>query len=450
MDDMNEQRDTPGAPQQGNATGTADAPGASGPRVTGQQMRDVNRLRRSRSDRYLAGVAGGLGRHFDIDPTVIRVLLVALTFFGGAGILVYVVVWLFVPEDGAERAPVDLNPDLLKVVLIGAGAVALMIVFGTPFFNHSWGWGFPIPLLVIGLVVVAIIATRDQRRRTAPAPPPPWGAAPPTATTPGPVTPASSAPQEGTPMGTTDTLTDPAASGYRTGHQTGYQGNQPPPAWMPPPPPAYVPPPRPRRTGLVLFWPTLAMITIGMGVLGIVDASNSVQPSAYVALAVAIIAVMLVIGAFVGRPGGLIALGIVASLGLGVASAVEASTDWQTGGESLQIAPTSSVGVQDSYSVPNGRIDLDLSGVRDVAALDGRRIDAHLFAGEIHLTLPPGVNAVVDADVHFAGNINIDGSERSGFDQQLTRTITGSTDPEAPTVRLDLDVRAGQITVDHD
>ena len=52
-------------------------------------MRDVNRLRRSTTDRYIAGVAGGLGRHFDIDPTVIRVLLAVLTFFGGAGILVY-------------------------------------------------------------------------------------------------------------------------------------------------------------------------------------------------------------------------------------------------------------------------------------------------------------------------------------------------------------------------
>ena len=91
---------------------------------------------------------------------------------------------------------------------------------------------------------------------------------------------------------------------------------QHPPAWMPPPPPAYVPPPRPRRTGLVLFWPTLALIAIALGTLGIFDVNGSVQPSAYVALAVAVIAVMLLVGAFVGRPGGLIALGIIASLGL--------------------------------------------------------------------------------------------------------------------------------------
>ncbi len=446
MDDMNEPRDTPGGPQQGNATGTADAPN-QGPRVSGQQMRDVNRLRRSRTDRYIAGVAGGLGRHFDIDPTVIRVLLVVLTFFGGAGILVYGVVWLFVPEDGEKDAPIAMNSEVLKVVLIATGAIALMIVFGTPFFNHGWGWGFPFPLLVIAVVVVAIFATRDQRRRNAPPPPPPWGTAPPATAAATPTYAPTSAPQEGTTMSTTDTQTDPYPTArYQTGYD--YRGNQPPPAWMPPPPPAYLPPPRPRRTGMVLFWPTLALIAIALGTLGIFDVNDSIDPSAYVALAVAITAVMLLVGAFVGRPGGLIALGIFASLGLGATSAVEASTDWQTGGETMRVAPVSSIGVQDTYSVPNGQITLDLSRVRDVAALDGREIDVHLNAGEIDVTLPRGVNAIVDADMHFAGDINVAGSERSGFDQSLMRTITGSTDPSAPTITLNLDARAGQITVD--
>jgi len=248
-------------------------------------------------------------------------------------------------------------------------------------------------------------------------------------------------------MSTTDTQTDPYPTArYQTGYD--YRGNQPPPAWMPPPPPAYLPPPRPRRTGMVLFWPTLALIAIALGTLGIFDVNDSIDPSAYVALAVAITAVMLLVGAFVGRPGGLIALGIFASLGLGATSAVEASTDWQTGGETMRVAPVSSIGVQDTYSVPNGQITLDLSRVRDVAALDGREIDVHLNAGEIDVTLPRGVNAIVDADMHFAGDINVAGSERSGFDQSLMRTITGSTDPSAPTITLNLDARAGQITVD--
>ncbi len=442
-------------PQQGS-TGT-DSPGDQygpgyGPRVSGPQMRDVNRLRRSRSDRYIAGVAGGLGRHFDVDPTVIRVLLAVLTFFGGAGVLVYGVIWLFVPEDGEDRAPIELNPDILKIVLVVTAAIALMIVFGTPFFNDSWGWGFPFPLLIIGLVVVAIFATRDQRRRGGPTPPAPWGT-PPANTQTSPAGAPAPAPtsQEGTTMSTTDTPTGTQTDPYPTSHyETQYGANQPPPAWMPPPPPAYVPPPRPRRTGVVLFWPTLALIAIALGILGIVDVDSSVSPTAYVAIPVAVTGLMLLVGAFVGRPGGLIALGIVSSLGLGITSAVEASTDWETGGETLRAAPVSSVAVQDTYTVPNGEIRLDLSRVRDVEALDGREIDLHLNAGEIDVTLPPGINAIVEADMTFAGDISIDGSHRGGFDQSLTRTITGSTDPDAPTITLDIDARVGQITVDQD
>ena len=118
MDDMNEQSGPPPSSTDGQPdrqpdrqpTGTPTGQ-HSGPRVSGEQMRDVNRLRRSTSDRYIAGVAGGLGRHFDIDPTIIRVLLAVLTFFGGAGLLIYGAVWLFVPEDGQDRAPIELGPD---------------------------------------------------------------------------------------------------------------------------------------------------------------------------------------------------------------------------------------------------------------------------------------------------------------------------------------------------
>ncbi len=423
---MNEQSAPPSDGQTGNnTTGTTEPPRQqSGPRVSADQMRDVDRLRRSTSDRYIAGVAGGLGRHFDIDPTIVRVVLAVLTLFGGAGLLVYGAVWLFVPEDGQDRAPIEVGTEVRRIILIVAGVIALSIVFGTPFFGNSWGNGFPVPLLVIGLVVLALVLTRGQRRlgHDRNEPPPPWGSAP--------IPPLA---PKGSTMATTDTRIAPG---------------QQPPAWMPPPGPAYVPPPpRPRRTGLVLFWPTLAIIAIALGTLGIFDTSSSVSPSAYVALALAITAVMLLVGAFIGRPGGLIALGIVASIALGISSGVEASTDWETSGETLSVRPLAAIGVQDDYSVPNGQISLDLSGVRNIAALDGREIDVHLNAGEIDVTLPPGMNAIVDADMHFAGDISIDGSHAGGFDQSIHRTITGSTDPDAPTITLNLDARAGQITV---
>ena len=69
---------------------------------------DPRRLFRSREDRILGGVAGGLGRHFNVDPILFRIAAVALIFVGGAGILLYLAMLLLVPSEpapGAAGAP---------------------------------------------------------------------------------------------------------------------------------------------------------------------------------------------------------------------------------------------------------------------------------------------------------------------------------------------------------
>ncbi len=57
-------------------------------------------LRRSVANRHIAGVCGGLGEYFDIDPTAVRVAYVLLSILSAAfpGILVYIVLWLLIPE----------------------------------------------------------------------------------------------------------------------------------------------------------------------------------------------------------------------------------------------------------------------------------------------------------------------------------------------------------------
>jgi phage shock protein C len=55
------------------------------------------KLYRSKTYRVLAGVAGGLGEYFKIDPTIIRLIFVLLTVFGGGGILVYIILWILIP-----------------------------------------------------------------------------------------------------------------------------------------------------------------------------------------------------------------------------------------------------------------------------------------------------------------------------------------------------------------
>ncbi|MEJ2757827.1 MAG: PspC domain-containing protein, partial [Anaerolineales bacterium] len=57
------------------------------------------KLYRSRSDRMVAGVAGGLGEYLNIDPTIVRLLFVLFALAGGPGLLVYIIMLLVVPEE---------------------------------------------------------------------------------------------------------------------------------------------------------------------------------------------------------------------------------------------------------------------------------------------------------------------------------------------------------------
>jgi phage shock protein PspC (stress-responsive transcriptional regulator) len=59
----------------------------------------VKRLYRSTTDRKIAGVCGGIGEHFGLDPTLVRVLFVLAAVFAGGGILAYIILWLVIPEE---------------------------------------------------------------------------------------------------------------------------------------------------------------------------------------------------------------------------------------------------------------------------------------------------------------------------------------------------------------
>ena len=56
------------------------------------------RLYRSRTDRRLAGVCGGVAEYFGWDPTLVRIAWILLTLLGGSGVLLYLIFWLVMPE----------------------------------------------------------------------------------------------------------------------------------------------------------------------------------------------------------------------------------------------------------------------------------------------------------------------------------------------------------------
>ena len=61
----------------------------------------MNRLYRSKTNRIIAGVCGGLGDYFKVDPTLIRLLWVLLTLSGGAGLVAYIIAWAIIPEESS-------------------------------------------------------------------------------------------------------------------------------------------------------------------------------------------------------------------------------------------------------------------------------------------------------------------------------------------------------------
>ena len=63
------------------------------------------RLHLSKTDRKIAGVCGGLGEYFDVDPVLFRVIFIVLAFVGGLGILLYIVLWLVMPQDTTAAPP---------------------------------------------------------------------------------------------------------------------------------------------------------------------------------------------------------------------------------------------------------------------------------------------------------------------------------------------------------
>ena len=91
----------------------------------------TKRLERSRSDRKLAGVCGGLARYFDIHPAVYRVGFVVLALLGGAGILIYLAAALVIPDEGQEDSFATAalrNRRDRPWPLIGLGLVAVALV----------------------------------------------------------------------------------------------------------------------------------------------------------------------------------------------------------------------------------------------------------------------------------------------------------------------------------
>lgn len=129
------------------------------------------RLYRSRRDRVIGGVCGGLGEYFSMDPVILRVVWIAAVLLAGSGILAYLIAWILIPDspvgyvqkprkDSEDRPRVD-SGKVLGVVLI---VIALLwMVYRFSFFPFiPWGWIWPLALVVLG--VAFLLRTRMVKK----------------------------------------------------------------------------------------------------------------------------------------------------------------------------------------------------------------------------------------------------------------------------------------------
>jgi phage shock protein PspC (stress-responsive transcriptional regulator) len=120
-----------------------------------------HRLARSRDDRVIAGVCGGLGEYFGVDAVLIRIAALVLVFAGGAGLLLYAIGWIAMPEEpdpgvpgqppapGTERTSGALA---LGVLFVALGAFFLVDEIWSDFL--AWKYIWPVVLIAVGAAVL--------------------------------------------------------------------------------------------------------------------------------------------------------------------------------------------------------------------------------------------------------------------------------------------------------
>ena len=88
----------------------------------------AKKLYRSKADRVFAGVCGGIGEYFNIDPVIVRIIWVIVTLMGGAGILGYIIAWIVIPDAGAAGHENKSKGCLYAVLIVIFAGMALAFI----------------------------------------------------------------------------------------------------------------------------------------------------------------------------------------------------------------------------------------------------------------------------------------------------------------------------------
>ncbi|TDE15748.1 PspC domain-containing protein [Jiangella asiatica] len=431
-------------------------------------------LRRSRSDRVVAGVLGGLGRRLGIDPVVLRVATVVLAIFGGVGVLLYAVAWLLVPAEGDDGSILDQalgrgerrNPGTTPLALLLA---IVGLTAGIGIIAGSWDGGVLLFLAGAGLFVLLRRRDDDGDRAASASgdPPQAWVDAPGEAqyAPPGtvPVTGVAGHSSAGAAGAAGIQVHADASAGTGTDSAagTGPADLTPPgtvpttgwpegPDWGPAAPvepePEQAPPAR-RKQRSALGPITVFAALVAVGVLAVNDVYWAEYPAAmYVAVPLGIVAVGLLVGAWYGRSRGLIALGILLALAL-VPAAWASQWDYGNVGDATFTYSTVAEVPTESQSHAAGTIHYDLSDLTLTDTSAPVRLGVEQGAGDLTITVPRDADVTVNASMG-AGDLTMFGENRDGLGQEIRELVDEGPDgPGGGEIVLDLELGFGDLEV---
>ncbi|MEX0952761.1 MAG: PspC domain-containing protein [Nitriliruptoraceae bacterium] len=447
----------------------ADTPQVGAPRTDTPQGGTRGPLRRPREGRILGGVAAGLADHLGMDVSIVRILIVVITFVTqGLGLVAYVAAVLIVPSDDDPQPPLarglssaatgtdpggpDRTADPAEAGVAGPATrrdasfwagVALLVVgavwlLSSPF-GPGWVFGsmFGREVVLAGLLIafgVALWQSGERRRVTPPpsgAPSAPVGTSDPTSTVRQELAVTTHDPDDANDQTVTSSPSVTATPG----------DGMPPEPWSPPP----VTP----RASDVLGRVTLGVATMAAGLLWMLSIAGigSIGAGHVVAAALLVVGIGLLVGAFVGRARWLIAVGVLL---LPLVLAIELvrpvglaalDLDLREGAGDVRVAPASLEELDETHRLAAGQLVLDL---RDVDVDRDTQLSVEVGAGDVEVLLPGDVTAEIHVAVGV-GQVRLDDTVVGGLG--VERDLRVDTGNGSELLSIDVELGVGQVTV---
>lgn len=420
-------------PPTGGAPGPGDPGHAKGHALDGfyDGLRRPGILRPT-DGRWFAGVASGIANRLGVDPLVIRAAFILFGLFFGAGIALYLVLWLLMPDD---RGRLSIEQALKhgeggSIFLLVVTAIA--VLGGGPWDGDMQG------MRIVGLVLLGggawfFLTRTDSGRQMLEQI-------------------RSRQPSAGSATAAGPATSPAAASAMSTGNAAANAG-----ATLPPPTVVPVTPPAPRvRTRTIGFAPGL--LVLGLAVVTAAAIGHSANtfdwPGNHMAVGVAAGLAVLglgIVGAGVaGRRSGWLApfavAGIITSLAFSVAPQ-GLDHPWSAGDPTYR--PTS-LQPENSYELGFGQLTIDLSGTTPA----GQKVEALLVAGELDITIPDDAHVQINTKARAGELHGVAGSSEGADDPvqvdgvNLERTYHYGGKPGEPVdLTIDAEIGFGQITI---